>query len=218
MPDPRPYLDPYLAAAQAHGPGFEALLWHSPRAQRTRFRVLSKMANLAGRTVADIGCGNADLLLDLDRRGRTPARYIGVDAVPATLANAKAQTAHILGAEFIDHDFVQDTELPDRLAASGVDTVLFCGSLNTLPQCQAQDILDRFWILLARRPKSVLLFNFLSLRHNAARTPANLPAVRFDPIEMLAWAIDRTPLTTFRHDYLNGHDATICMRTPPARP
>jgi SAM-dependent methyltransferase len=217
MSESRPYLDPYLAAAQAHGPGFEALLWHSPRAQRTRFRVLSKMANLAGRTVADIGCGNADLLLDLDRRGRTPARYIGVDAVPATLAHAKAQTAHIPGAEFIDHDFVQDTGLPSHLVASGVDTVLFCGSLNTLPQCQAQDILDRFWNALAGRPKAVLLFNFLSLRHDAARTPANPPAVRFEPIDMLTWALDRTPLTTFRHDYLNGHDATICMRTPPAR-
>lgn len=217
MPDPRPYLDPYLAAAKAHGPGFEALLWHSPRAQRTRFRVLSKMANLAGRTVADIGCGNADLLLDLDRRGRTPAQYIGVDAVPATLAHARAQTGHIAGVEFLDRDFVQDAQLPVRLAASGVDAVLFCGSLNTLPQAEAQGILDRYWTALAGRPKALLLFNFLSLRHDAARTPANPPAVRFEPVEMLAWALDRTPLTTFRHDYLNGHDATICMRTPPAR-
>jgi SAM-dependent methyltransferase len=217
MSESRPYLDPYLAAARAHGPGFEALLWHSPRAQRARFRVISKMVHFTGRTVADIGCGNADLLLDLDRRGSTPARYIGVDAVPATLAHARAQTAHITGTEFLDHDFVQDAALPDRLAAAGVDTVLFCGSLNTLPQTHALDILDRFWNKLSRRPKAVLLFNFLSLRHNAARTPANPPAVRFDPVEMLAWALDRTPLTTFRHDYLNGHDGTVCMRTPPAR-
>lgn len=211
---PRPYLDPYLTAAQTHGPGFEALLWHSPQAQRTRFRVLSRMANLTGRTIADIGCGNADLLLDLNRHGRIPARYIGVDAVPATLAHAAAQTAALPGVEFLADDFVGDTGLPARLIDAGADTVVFCGSLNTLPQPEAQHVLERFWNALSRRAGAVLLFNFLSLHHDAQRTPANPPAVRFDPVEMLAWSLDRTRLTTFRHDYLNGHDATICMRVP----
>lgn len=212
MPDPRPYLDPYLTAAQDHGPGFEALLWHSPRAQRTRFRVLSRMVNFAGRTVADIGCGNADLLLDLHRRGRAPARYIGVDAVPATLAHAEARADALPGVEFLADDFVRDAALPARLADAGVDAVVFCGSLNTLPQPEAQRVLDAFWNALTPRPGAVLLFNFLSLHHDRQRTPANPPAVRFDPIEMLAWSLDRTRLTTFRHDYLNGHDATISMR------
>lgn len=219
----RPYLDPYLHAAQAHGAGFEALLWRSPRAQRTRFRVLSRMARMNGRTIADIGCGNADLLLDLHQRGRTPAGYIGVDAVPRTLAMAERQTAAagIRNAAFQDDDFVRDEALPARLIEHGADTIVFCGSLNTLPQAEALAVLARFWAVLAERPAApagrhpsgVLIFNFLSLRHNRERTPANPPAVRFEPLDMLAWAVDRTPLVTFRHDYLRGHDATVCMRT-----
>ena len=220
MNAPRPYLDPYLQAAEDHGPGFEALLWHSPKAQRTRFRVIAQMVNTTGRTLADIGCGNADLLLDLHRRGRTPASYIGVDAVPQTLEHARAgvEAAGIGNARFADHDFVRDEHLAHRLVAdSGVDTVVFCGSLNTLPQAQAQAILDRFWAPLGTRRDSVLLFNFLSDRHDRARTPASPPAVRFDAVDMLHWALDRTPLVTFRHEYLGGHDATVCMRSS-ARP
>ena len=224
----RPYLDPYLHAAKAHGAGFEALLWQSPKAQRTRFRVLSRMARMGGRTVADIGCGNADLLLDLHKRGRTPAAYIGVDAVPQTLALAQRQTAAagIRNAAFRDDDFVRDETLPARLIEHGADTIVFCGSLNTLPQDEALAVLARFWTALTERPAAhsakkpagrdpagVLIFNFLSLRHNRERTPANPPAVRFEPLDMLAWAVDRTPLVTFRHDYLRGHDATVCMRT-----
>lgn len=217
MPEPRPYLDPYLAAAQAHGPGFEALLWHSPRAQRARFRVISNMARMTGRHLADIGCGNADLLLDLVQRRRAPAHYTGIDAVPATLDFARRQTAHLPGVDFANHDFVQDQKLPARLVDDGVDTIVFCGSLNTFPQHHAIEILARFWSALQTRPDAVLIFNFLSLRHNRERTPANPPAVRFEPADMTAWALDHTPLVTFRHDYLRGHDATVCMRTPPAR-
>lgn len=215
MTNERPYLDPYLQAAKDHGAGFEALLWHSPKAQRTRFRVLSRMVRLGGRSVADIGCGNADLLLDLHHRGRTPARYIGIDAVPQTLDHARRAVADagIEHAEFQGDDFVDNTDLPARLVAAGVDTVVFCGSLNTLPQPKAQAILDRFWSALAPRRDAVLVFNFLSLFHNRARTPANPPAVRFDPADMLRWSVERTPLVTLRHDYLGGHDATVCMRT-----
>lgn len=225
----RPYLDPYLHAAEAHGAGFEALLWRSPRAQRARFRVLSRMVRMGGRTVADIGCGNADLLLDLHKRGRAPAGYIGVDAVPQTLALAERQVRAqgIEHAWFQDHDFVRDSALPAHLIERGADTIIFCGSLNTLAQPDALAVLDRFWTPLAERPidqpnattpaggdpNGVLIFNFLSLRHNRQRTPANPPAVRFEPLDMLAWAVDRTPLVSFRHDYLRGHDATICMRT-----
>ncbi len=217
MPDDRPYLDPYLRAAEDFGPGFEALLWRSPSAQRARFRTIARMARLTGRVVADVGCGNADLLLDLCRRGRAPARYLGVDAVPATLDFARRQTGETrVDTEFIESDFVRDAGLPDRLADAGVDAVVFCGSLNTLSQTDAQTVLDRFWRPLTARPGAALIFNFLSLRHNRARTPANPPAVRFEPLDMVAWALERTPLVTFRHDYLNGHDATVCMRTRPS--
>ncbi|MEM9372970.1 MAG: hypothetical protein AAGA55_04940, partial [Planctomycetota bacterium] len=92
----------------------------------------------------------------------------------------------------------------------------FSGSLNTLSMDDAQAVLDRFWAALASVDDAALVFNFLSDRHDRGRTPASPPAVRFDPVPMLAWALERTPLVTMRHDYLAGHDATICMRTPRA--
>ncbi len=214
--DSRPYLDPYLRAAEKFGAGFDALLWQSPKAQKIRFRVISKLIDTTGRTVADIGCGNADLLRDLHERNHAPARYIGIDAVPRTLDHAREQTraAGIDAAVFLDHDFVRETDLAEQLVRdAGVDTIVFCGSLNTLLEHDAQSILDRFWKAVARRENGALVFNFLSDRHDRARTPANPPAVRFDPVNMVHWALDRTPLVTFRHDYLGGHDATICMKS-----
>jgi SAM-dependent methyltransferase len=221
MEGDRPYLDPYLKAAEDFGPGFEALLWQSPKAQRLRFRAIAQMAPVEGRVLADIGCGNADLLTDLHRRGRAPAGYLGVDAVPATLAHARAQVrdAGIGHARFFGDDFVRDEGLAERLVArEGADTVVFCGSLNTLPQPEAVAILARFWGALRAKPDGALVFNFLSDRHDRARTPAAPPAVRFDAVDMVHWALDQTPLVTFRHDYLGGHDATVCMRVGRTAP
>ena len=215
MDEARPYLDPYLKAAAEMGPGFGALLWHSPKAQKTRFRVIARMARTKGRVVADIGCGNADLLLDLHRRGRTPGRYIGVDGVPEMLGEAGRQAAGagIDAVEWVEGDFVGDAGLMRRLVDErGVEVLVFCGSLNTLAQDDALGVLDRAWSAVSRRAGGTLVYNFLSIRHDRARTPAQPPAVRFDPVAMLAWSLDRTPLTTFRHDYLGGHDATVCMR------
>lgn len=216
----RPYLDPYLRAAEKYGAGFEALLWRSHKAQRLRFRAIATMLNTTGRAIADVGCGNADLLFDMRRRGRAPARYIGIDAVPATLEHAR-ERARAEGVEhtvFVEHDFVKDKSLAhDLVNDAKVDAVVFCGSLNTLPERDARLILDRFWHALAPVPDAALVFNFLSDRHDRRRTPANPPAVRFDPVNMVHWALDQTPLVTFRHEYLGGHDATICMRVPSAK-
>ncbi|MFK7883710.1 MAG: class I SAM-dependent methyltransferase [Phycisphaerales bacterium] len=215
--DERAYLDPYLRAAEQFGPGFEALLWQSPKAQIRRFKTIAHMAVVKDRVVADIGCGNADLLLDLYKRDLAPKKYIGIDAVPQMLEHAREQARgnEIAEAEFLDHDFVRDEQLPAQLVDDDdVDAVVFSGSLNTLSETDARRVLDRFWRALARKPGTSLVFNFLSGRHNRERTPATPPAVRYDPLQMLHWAIDRTPLVTFRHDYLGGHDATICMRVP----
>lgn len=222
MSEERPYLEPYLLAAEKFGAGFDALLWQSPKAQRLRFRTIATMAAVKGRVVADVGCGNADLMLDLIRRGRGPSRYIGVDGVPAMLTHAREVLAGagVADAELIEADFVRDAGLAEALVRGrGAQVVVFCGSLNTLPEAEAQVVLGRFWEALVRwgGDGGTLLFNYLSDRHDRDRTPATAPAVRFDPVRMVHWALHRTPMVTFRHDYLGGHDATVCMRVSPAR-
>lgn len=220
MTGERAYLDPYLRAAEEFGPGFEALLWRSPTAQKARFRAIAQMTRTKGRVLADIGCGNADLLFDLHERDRAPSKYLGIDGVPQMIEHARdlASSKGIDSGVFLLHDFVAEHELPTQLVRDvGVRTIVFSGSLNTLAMRDAQAVLDRFWRALAEVPDAALVFNFLSDRHDRERTPASPPAVRYDPVPVLEWALERTPLVTMRHDYLAGHDATVCMMTPKER-
>ena len=212
----RPYLEPYEKATREMGAGFESQLWMSKDAQRTRFEVLTQVARFKGRVVADLGCGVGDLPIFLHEHARNefPKSYIGIEGVDAMAVHARERIA----AAGIDRtifdlgDFVADTELADMLVHdAGVEVFVFSGSLNTLEMRRAQEVLDSFWYALKRAKRGTLVFNFLSDRHNAERSPATPPAVRFDPADMLDWALERTPIVQLRHEYLRGHDATIVM-------
>ena len=109
-------------------------------------------------------------------------------------------------------DFVADDLLADTLVNdAGAEVFVFSGSLNTLDMKQAQGVLDSFWYALLAAKRGTLVFNFLSDRHDANRSPASPPAVRYDPADMLDWALNKTPIVQLRHEYLRGHDATIVM-------
>lgn len=212
----RSYLQPYEDATRRGGAGFESQLWMSKDAQNTRFGVLCDLGRFSDRIVADLGCGVGDfpVYMQAHRPDAFPKSYIGIEGVHAMAQHARER----IEAESIDRtlvevgDFVADESLPGLLVNdAGAEVFVFSGSLNTLSMERAQGVLDRFWNALARSGRGTLIFNFLSLRHNPERTPANPPAVRFDPIDMFQWAIDRTPRVQLRHEYLGGHDATIVM-------
>lgn len=214
------YLEPYEAAARRHGASFEATLWASRDAQRERFRVISEMADLSGKVVLDAGSGCGDLALFLRDRGVHPARYIGLEGV-AQVACAACDCA-IPGAEFVEVDFVADHE---AFVRHRPDVVVFSGSLNTLDQRDAMDVLDRAWTAVRAAPclahgqAAALVFNFLSDRcSERLRRQDSSPARRFHTEAMLSWAFDRTNALRFRQDYLpEGHDATIAMIAPAER-
>jgi len=212
----RSYLKPYEDATRRSGPGFDSQLWMSKDAQNTRFGVLCDLGRFTDRIVADLGCGVGDfpIYMQSHQPGAFPKSYIGIEGVHAMAEHARERIA----GESIERtlievgDFVADETLPDLLVNdAGAEVFVFSGSLNTLPMDRGQLVLDRFWNALAQSGRGTLIFNFLSLRHNKAQTPAQPPAVRFDPVEMLAWALGRTPLVRMRHEYLGGHDATIVM-------
>jgi SAM-dependent methyltransferase len=212
----RSYLQPYEDATRRQGPGFESQLWMSRDAQDTRFGVLCDVGRFAGRVVADLGCGVGDfpIYMQQHRSDDFPKSYVGIEGVHAMAEHARER----IELEGIDRtlievgDFVADESLPDLLVNdAGAEVFVFSGSLNTLAQQQAQDVLSRFWNALVDSERGTLVFNFLSLRHNAQQTPAQPPAVRFDPVSMLGWALERTPIVQVRHEYLKGHDATIVM-------
>ncbi len=216
MSDRPAYLRPYQEAVDAHGPRFEALLWNRPETQLVRFEALVSMLDLDAKTLADMGCGRADLAIFLRDRRVGYGRYVGVEGVKelCEASRARAASEGLERCVFRQIDFVADTEAFATLVRDdGVQAFAFSGSLNTLEQPGALAVLERAWDTLGQTPGGALAFNFLSDRHgDPARTDENTgPARRFDTLAMLDWAMTRTPLVRFRQDYLGGHDAAIAM-------
>jgi hypothetical protein len=216
MPTEPDYLSPYIDAAHEVGARFEALLWKNPAAQQARFDALIDMTSPTGRTVADLGCGLADLHTRMTDRNAGHTRYIGVEAVGPLAGAAKDRLSKFGSrrAEIVEADFAADESLFDRLVTTErSDLVIFSGSLNTFPLASALPILDRAWTAVARRRGAMLAFNFLSDRcEPGRRAEATAPAHRFDTLAVLDWAMQRTPIVSFRQDYLLGHDATVVMQ------
>jgi SAM-dependent methyltransferase len=214
--DPGPaYLRPYARAARVHGRGFGTLLWQSAEGQAARFAVIAEFVDPARHVIADLGCGRADLLAFLVDSGRPPRGYIGVDGIPEMTAAADAfiRDRAIPYASALPADFVADPGIFETLAAvHAADAFVFSGSLNTLDQPDALDLLGRAWAALP--PAGLLVFNFLSDRYPALDRAEMGPARRFDTLAILAWALARSPLVRYRHYYLAGHDATIGMQRP----
>ena len=111
------YLRPYEEAVEAHGPRFEALLWNRPETQLVRFEALVSMLELEGRTVADLGCGRADLAAFLRDRAVAYARYLGVEGVHelCEACRARAQRESLPNCVFHERDFVADERAFDHL-------------------------------------------------------------------------------------------------------
>lgn len=199
------YLKPYADMIRRHGPCFEALLWTSRETQRARFCAIAEMCCLTGRVVVDAGCGQGDLLLFLRGEKIGFKRYIGVDALPELLGEAQRHGGADAG--FVGADFVADPGVLERLGERA-EIIVFSGSLNTLSQQAALRVLDSAW----RACTEALVFNFLCEHRSGAIDPEEGPARRFDTMEMLRFALDRTARVTFRQDYLDGQDGTIAMR------
>jgi SAM-dependent methyltransferase len=165
---------------------------------------MADMFDFEGRTILDAGCGRADLARWLCREQVRYRQYLGIDAVPEMLQFAREQG--IPNAEFRLLDFVADEHSFCAAAQRGApDVVVFSGSLNTLPQEMALAVVDRAWSAC----RIGVVFNFLSVFDGA---DGEGPARKYSPVEMVRWALERTVLVAFRHDYLDGRDGTIVMR------
>jgi SAM-dependent methyltransferase len=153
--DPVPfYLRPYQDAREHGVTGFRALLWSSRAGQAVRFEVIARGLDLTGRTVLDVGCGRADLLVHLRERGTVPAHYTGLEMMPAAIRSARRR--RLPDCRIVAGDFVRE---PETMAV-GAEVVVFSGSLNTLSRPQFYKVLRAAWAAAGR----ALAFNFLSSR------------------------------------------------------
>ena len=151
-PPPAPYLAPYTRARQRKLRGARALLWVGPRDQRIRFEAIVRNCPLQGRRVLDVGCGPADLLGFLRKKGITPAHYTGLEAQEWLVRSARRR--RYPDCTIVRADFVQD---PQHLSV-GADVVIFSGSLNLLPSPAFYRALSAAWAAT----RESLVFNFLS--------------------------------------------------------
>lgn len=182
--------------------------------QRRRFEVLVEVAGLASRArsrpirLVDAGCGRGDLARHLAAAGIGIGEGIGIEAIEP-LRRAAGRRRHA-GWRFIAGDFLAD---PECFARLDPDVVLFSGSLNTFPKASLRRTVSRAF----EAARIGVAFNFLS-RQGARRGVSDRPARRFDPVEMLAWAMQASPHAALRQDYLGPHDATVWISKTPAPP
>lgn len=194
------HLDAYRSALSAHGPGFEATLWGSPETQTLRFEVICDLVGDPARsTVIDIGCGDGALARHFASGASCPAAYVGLDALEPQIHRARSTCP--AWATFRVQDVTESW--PDT-----GDWVVCSGTLNTMDEERARDVVDHAW----RQCRRGVVFNFLSTRaHPKWLARDTGPARRFDPLDWAAWAMSMSPRVAMRHDYLEGHDATIAM-------
>ena len=206
------YLTPYRDAVRDLGPSFGSLLWKNPEAQARRFEVMIETADLRGRVVADMGAGLGDLAAQMHRQRIEYGRYIAVEGVDELAAEAQRRLADVPETVVMGGDFVSDEKLFGRLVKEqGVEVFAFSGSLNTLEHDDAVRVLERAWDSVERVRGGQIVFNFLSDRGRCEGENTG-PAHRFETQRLVGWALERTPIIVLRHDYWEGHDATIWMR------
>jgi hypothetical protein len=196
QPDPPEYLKPYADAVRRHGDGFRSLLWESPRTQALRFEALTRVCDLQGKSILDVGCGRADLFDYLRDCGIPPDHYTGLEAVDALASAAEAKARK--NCLIVRADFVKD---PARLLC-GADVVLFSGSHNTLEPDAFYATLRTAW----HAATEAVAFNFLksSERAGASYLYWHRPSV------VRRFAKELGADCAMVDDYLDG-DCTACF-------
>lgn len=124
----------YLSSLQTHGETAEGVHWSSVETQEVRFRVLCAMLpeNLAELSVVDAGCGFGDLYAYMEREGRRPASYLGLDVMPPMVEAARRRT----GQEIRVCDILAEP-LPEA------DVYLCSGAMNTMTREESRRFIER---------------------------------------------------------------------------
>jgi SAM-dependent methyltransferase len=204
LPESDHYLQPYLEAVRQHGAGFKATLWGSPVAQRLRFEVMIAFAGFDDCIVLDIGCGPGDFATFLHEHHVPFRQYIGIDAMPEMIEQAR--TLDLPRCIFEVSDAVEQLDAIGRWDA---DFITISGTLNTMDDETARQLVSESF----KAAHQGVVFNFLSDRAGREWMNKDLrPARRFNTIDWVDWSLSLTPRVSMTQDYFNGHDATIMLR------
>ena len=95
----------------------QSLHWQNEFTQFTRFKILSQISPLNGKSILDVGCGLGDLYLYLSAKFKS-IKYTGIDIVPEMIAAAKRKYP---GVDFQNKEIWDfETKSFDYVFASGI--------------------------------------------------------------------------------------------------
>ena len=166
-----------------------------PESQQIKFKALSEVDSLSGRTILDIGCGFADFAAYLNCRF-SDVYYSGVDLCPAMIKEARARhpDLDLRVGNILDN---APGENFDFVMANGIFYLLGEGAWSTMKR-----IIDRMYSLA----NHAVAFNSLS-----SWAPDQEQGEFYaDPLETLQYCRTLTPWLVLRHDY-HPRDFTVYM-------
>ena len=165
-----------------------------PESQAAKFRVISEVMPLAGKSLLDVGCGFADFADYLDQHvpGVT---YAGVDISEAMVAQARKRHSQcdIRRLNILEESPGQY----DVVTANGIFYLLGDG---------APDLMGRLIATMFEAAGEAVAFNSLS----AWAEDPEAGEFYADPLEVTAFCRTLTPWVVMRHDY-HGRDFTCYL-------
>ena len=130
--------------------------------------------------------------------------FTGVDGLPEVIEYARRQK--LPDSRFVAGDFVAD---PTLLSLDDPQIVAISGTLNTMDQAVALELLESCWAAASQ----ALIFNFLPDTASRDAPWQSPPARRLSTAAILDWAFACTWDVQYRQDYFRfGHDGTVLMR------
>jgi trans-aconitate methyltransferase len=168
-----------------------------PESQQKKFKVLSEISDLGGKSILDVGCGFADYSTYLNERFQN-VLYEGVDLSPSMIQHAKSRHPEL---NLRVHNILDEG---DPISPTH-DIVTANGIFYLLGQ-EAPTIMQQLVKAMFDRAKIAVAFNSLSTWTGDAE-PHEFNA---DPLETVAWCRKLTPWVVLRHDYM-PHDFTVYL-------
>ncbi len=180
----------YKDRLKQYGDSTLALGWGNKKSQEVRFKVLSEIGEVDGKSILDVGCGTGDLYNYLkDRR----IKYTGTDITPEFINIAK-EKYHF--ARFLDR-------IPDEI----FDYVFESGIFN-LPDENWDEMMVDTLMDMWEHCRLGMAVNFLS--SYAINKTAGIKYT--DPLEILKFIPLLTPKFILRHDYKENDFTIYCYR------
>ncbi len=196
--------DFYNKRVDQYGHNTLACDYGNANSQIKKFEVLSKVIDLNGLSLLDIGCGFADYSTYLETRFKD-ITYEGYDISEKMIESARLlKPKTILSVKNIIDDDSNVRETHDIVTANGIFYLL---------GADAQSLMVKLVKAMYKRAKIAIAFNSLSSWSD--KDDSN--EFKADPVETIEWCKRITPWVTLRHDYM-PHDFTVYMYKEQFKP